>query len=52
MGWSPRNGDRSTVAGDSGNSDSRREELTHARVGGQPSHIFYAATSAIADALG
>jgi len=40
MGWSPRKGDSTSVAGGSGNSDSSREELTHAKVGGQPSHIF------------
>ena len=42
MGWSPRNGDRRTVAGVSGNSDSVRAERTHAKVGGQPSHNFQA----------
>jgi len=31
-------------AGGSGNSDSTREELTHVKVGGQPSHIFQADT--------
>ena len=40
MGWSPRKGDSTNVAGGSGNSDSTREELTHAKVGGQPSHVF------------
>ena len=40
MGWSPRKGDSTNVAGGSGNSDATREELTHAKVGGQPSHIF------------
>jgi hypothetical protein len=29
-----------TVAGGSGDSVSTREELTHVRTGGQPSHIF------------
>ena len=40
MGCSPRRCDRRIVAASSGNSGSHREELTHARVGGQPSHIF------------
>ena len=40
MDWSPQEGDSVTVAGGSGNSDSSREELTHAKVGDQPSHIF------------
>jgi len=40
LGWSPRRGDSTSVAGGSGISVSQREELTHARVGGQPSHIF------------
>ncbi len=40
MGWSPQKCDTNTVAGGSGNSDEHREELTHAKAGGQPSHIF------------
>jgi hypothetical protein len=35
-GWSPQKGDRRTAAGGSGNSDSHREELTHAKVGSHP----------------
>ena len=48
MGWSPRRGDSFTVAGGSGNSDSPREELAHAKVGGQPSHIFWGDTAVCA----
>ena len=40
MGWSPRKGDSSNVAGGSGYSEATREELAHAKVGGQPIHIF------------
>jgi len=46
MGWSPRYScDRTTVAGGSGDSDSQREELTHDKVGGRPSHNFEPATN-------
>jgi hypothetical protein len=40
MGWSPQNATCGIVAGGSGDSGSTREELTHAKVGGQPSHTF------------
>jgi hypothetical protein len=40
MGWSPHNATGGIVAGGSGDSVSTREELTHAKAGDQPSHIF------------
>ena len=49
MGWSPRKGDSVTVAGGSGNSDSHREERTHAKVDGQPSHIFQVVHNALCE---